>query len=250
MAEKINAGEFAFPDQTTRQGQEARVKRQEKVTWHDSCHIGRASGVYEPPRELIKAIPSADFVEMPFNREEAHCCGSVLTLMKDPEVAAEIGNESSKRRAGRRREDPGALPLLRVPAAGERGNAKGKDIEVVDLAHFAAEALGFELPGPEPRGREAVGGLRGDDRADDPAGLRRPHGHDVAGADRRDALRHGRDDARDGEGAGALEAMKPMFPILFPRLLPMMMPKVMPTMLERSAERCRCPTTWPSRCRT
>ena len=29
----------------------------DKVTWHDSCHIGRVSGVYEPPRELIKAIP-------------------------------------------------------------------------------------------------------------------------------------------------------------------------------------------------
>ena len=35
---------------------------------------------------------------------------------------------------------------------------------------------------------------------------------------------------------GALEAMKPMFPVLFPRLLPQMMPKVMPTMLERIAD--------------
>ncbi len=61
------------------------------MTWHDSCHMGRASGVYEPPRELIKAIPNVNFVEMAYNREEAHCCGSVLTLIKDPPVAAEIG---------------------------------------------------------------------------------------------------------------------------------------------------------------
>jgi len=32
---------------------------------------------------------------------------------------------------------------------------------------------------------------------------------------------------------GALDLMKPMFPVLFPRLLPMMMPKVMATMLQR-----------------
>ena len=36
-----------------------------------------------------------------------------------------------------------------------------------------------------------------------------------------------------GKIPGALNLMKPMFPILFPRLLPMMMPKVMSTMLDR-----------------
>ncbi len=61
------------------------------MTWHDSCHIGRVSGVYDAPRELIKAIPGVKLVEMEHNREEAHCCGSVLTLIKDPPVAAEIG---------------------------------------------------------------------------------------------------------------------------------------------------------------
>ena len=36
-----------------------------------------------------------------------------------------------------------------------------------------------------------------------------------------------------GKIPGALQLMKPMFPLLFPRLLPMMMPKVMPIMLKR-----------------
>ena len=38
-----------------------------------------------------------------------------------------------------------------------------------------------------------------------------------------------------GKVPGALNMMKPMFPVLFPRLLPMMMPKLMPVMLERVA---------------
>src|SRR5208337_5471000 len=80
---KIGRGEFAFPQNS--------VSGPVTVTWHDSCHMGRASGIYEPPRQLIEAIPNVNFVEMSYNREEAHCCGSVLTLIKDPPVAAEIG---------------------------------------------------------------------------------------------------------------------------------------------------------------
>lgn len=80
VAEKIRSGEFKFPQSI-----------QKRVTWHDSCHIGRVSGVYEEPREVIKAIPGVEFTEMPFHHEEAHCCGSVLTLIKEPLVAHEVG---------------------------------------------------------------------------------------------------------------------------------------------------------------
>jgi Fe-S oxidoreductase len=62
------------------------------VTWHDSCHIGRAGGVYEPPRDVIKAIPGVELVEMEHNREDGLCCGSVLTLQDSPPGAAKIGN--------------------------------------------------------------------------------------------------------------------------------------------------------------
>jgi hypothetical protein len=44
-----------------------------------------------------------------------------------------------------------------------------------------------------------------------------------------------------GKIPGALQLMKPVFPILFPILLPMMMPKVMPTMLARVGERIPMP---------
>lgn len=53
--------------------------------------MGRVSSIYEPPREVIAAIPNVKLVEMEFNREAAHCCGSVLTLIKEPAVAAEVG---------------------------------------------------------------------------------------------------------------------------------------------------------------
>jgi heterodisulfide reductase subunit D len=46
------------------------------VTYHDPCHIGRHCGLYEPPREVIKAIPGVEFTEMPRNRDFSFCCGA------------------------------------------------------------------------------------------------------------------------------------------------------------------------------
>ncbi|MHA1731827.1 MAG: (Fe-S)-binding protein [Promethearchaeota archaeon] len=45
------------------------------VTYHDACELGRHQGIYESPRELLKAIPGLNFKEMEDNREHAKCCG-------------------------------------------------------------------------------------------------------------------------------------------------------------------------------
>ena len=47
-----------------------------KVTYHDPCHLGRHSKVYEEPRNILKKIKGVDFVEMKRNRENSRCCGA------------------------------------------------------------------------------------------------------------------------------------------------------------------------------
>ncbi len=65
-----------------------------KVTYHDPCDLGRASGVYEAPREILRSIPGVELAEMENNREQCKCCGGGGNLeMVDPDLSAALAQE-------------------------------------------------------------------------------------------------------------------------------------------------------------
>ena len=231
LAEQIKAGKFRFP----------KPEKPVTVTWHDSCHIGRASGVYEPPRDVIQAIPDVKLVEMSHNREQAHCCASVLTLLKEPPVAADIGKVKLDEALAAGAEKilslcPCCQVQLRVTA-----DKKGVPIEVQDLAHFAAATFGYTFPDPNPEVRKQWAVFDAFIKLLTPQGFA-----DLMGTmwpELIDAmpLGMGRMMRLLGKVPGALSLMKPMFPVLFPRLLPLMLPKVLATMLRRVEEQIEMP---------
>jgi Fe-S oxidoreductase/nitrate reductase gamma subunit len=52
-----------------------RKKISKVVTFHDSCYLGRYSGIYEEPRKIIEAIDGVTLVEMERVRDNSFCCG-------------------------------------------------------------------------------------------------------------------------------------------------------------------------------
>ena len=107
------------------------------VTYHDPCHLGRHSGVYDAPRTIIKAIPGIEFVEMARIRENAWCCGAgggVKSGFKD--WAIEISNERIKEA-----EETGCEILLSACPFCKTNledaiNAAGSKIQVLDIVNF------------------------------------------------------------------------------------------------------------------
>jgi len=46
-----------------------------KITYHDSCYLGRANNIYEAPRKVLEAL-DAELVEMKNCRSKGMCCGA------------------------------------------------------------------------------------------------------------------------------------------------------------------------------
>ena len=66
-----------------------------RVAYHDACHLAHAQGVRSEPRELLRAIPALELVEVAAEREL--CCGSAgIYNLVAPEAAAELGARKAR----------------------------------------------------------------------------------------------------------------------------------------------------------
>ncbi len=221
LVEKIAEGSLKFD-------REVRAK----VAFHDSCHIGRAGGVYEPPRRLLKSVPGIELVEMEHNRENGLCCGSVLTLIGETPVAPKLGGIRMQEAL-----DVGAEAIVALCPCCQfqlRVSAEKNEVDmpVKDLAAIVAKGLGIEIPDSTA---DALAIWPVFERMID---LMRPE----AMISLMEKLMPQLVAAMPGpfrsmmrimaKIPGALEAIKPAMPKMMPLMLPGMMPKVMPDMLK------------------
>jgi heterodisulfide reductase subunit D len=112
-----------------------------KVTYHDPCHLGRHAGVYDAPRELIRAVPGVQLIEMKSSKEKARCCGGGAGVKTAyPEVAM----KASIRRI-KEAEATGAQMLVTtcpfcMQTLREGARSTGSTMKVVELSVFLDSA--------------------------------------------------------------------------------------------------------------
>jgi len=117
-----------------------------KITYHDSCYLGRANNVYEAPRAVLQAL-DADLVEMKRCRTTGLCCGAGgAQMFKEPEK----GNKDINIERTEEALSTGASTIavacpfcMTMMTDGVKGKDREADVKVKDLAELIAEANGL-----------------------------------------------------------------------------------------------------------
>jgi len=115
-------------------------KFHEKITYHDPCHLGRASGIYEEPREILRLI-GFNIVEMKHNREESLCCGGGAGLRtNNPELANRIAKKRIKEA-----KETGVEKIITPCPMCFKHMEENSNIKVIEFSQVLAEALGVSF---------------------------------------------------------------------------------------------------------
>jgi len=138
LQQLINDGKIKLKEGGTFKGK--------KITYHDSCYLGRANNIYEAPREVLRLL-DADLVEMKRCKTTGLCCGAGgAQMFKEPEKGNKDINIA-------RTEEALATGATTVAVAcpfcmtmmtdGVKNKEKEAEVKVKDLAELIAEAQGL-----------------------------------------------------------------------------------------------------------
>lgn len=132
----IDAGKVKMKESGTFKGK--------KITFHDSCYLGRANDIYEAPRKVLEAL-DADLVEMKRCRTKGLCCGAGgAQMFKDAEKGnKEVNIERSEEALGTGAKIiAAACPFcMTMMSDGVKHFEKEAEVEVLDLAELIAKDM-------------------------------------------------------------------------------------------------------------
>lgn len=118
------------------------VFKGKKITYHDSCYLGRANQIYEAPREVLQAL-DAELVEMKRCKTKGLCCGAGgAQMFKDAEKGdKEINIERTEEALETGAEViAAACPFcMTMMLDGVKNKEREGNVEVLDLAELIAK---------------------------------------------------------------------------------------------------------------
>ena len=136
LQQLINEGRIKLTDTASFKGK--------KITYHDSCYLGRGNGIYEAPRKVLEAL-DAELIEMKHCRKFGMCCGAGgAQMFKEEEkgktrVNFERSNEAIETGA---EIIAAACPFCNTMLTdGVKAAEKEESVKVMDVAELIASSL-------------------------------------------------------------------------------------------------------------
>jgi heterodisulfide reductase subunit D len=126
IAELVRSGRLKFRSPDT------------AFTYHDPCDLGRGLGVYDPPREVLRALGGEAYIELAPSRQRALCCGGGGDVeIWDAELVGQINSmlTSAVEQSGAQVVVQGCPQCKRTTQRGL--SAKGSGVRSMDIAELA-----------------------------------------------------------------------------------------------------------------
>ncbi|HLF15341.1 MAG TPA: (Fe-S)-binding protein [Bacteroidota bacterium] len=120
-----------------------------KITYHDSCYLGRYNEVYDEPRRVLSSVPGVELAEMPRSRDRGFCCGAGGARMFMEEKTGKRVNVERTEEALRLEPDVigTACPFcMTMMTDGVKDKDAAGRVRVKDIAEIILEAVGEGEP--------------------------------------------------------------------------------------------------------
>src|SRR3982751_187545 len=115
-----------------------------KITYHDSCYLGRSNNIYEAPRKVLETL-DAELVEMKRCRSKGLCCGAGGAQMFKEEEKGNIRvnlERSNEAIATGSSVIAAACPFCNTMMTdGVKNSNKEEDVKVLDIAELIAASI-------------------------------------------------------------------------------------------------------------